>query len=161
LSLLSPFTRRRLEPRDVRSVIAIQSESPEAAQWTAADYAHIDQQSMKAWVAESAADNSGSVAFLVARQAADEMEILNLAVRPDHRRRGAGAELLGAVIAVAAESGVTKLFLEVRESNAPAIAFYKRFRFTIAGRRPRYYSAPDEDALIFALALEVEPRAGL
>jgi ribosomal-protein-alanine N-acetyltransferase len=147
---------RALEPRDVRAVLAIQKASPEAAQWTAADYAHIDQTATQAWIAETEA-SSEAVAFLVVRQAADELEILNLAVHPDYRGRGTASILLKAAIVRARESGAAKIFLEVRESNAAAISFYKRFGFNAAGCRPHYYGNPDENALILALVLASAP----
>jgi ribosomal-protein-alanine N-acetyltransferase len=158
---LSPFRRRALAPHDIRTALAIQNASPEAAQWTAADYAHVDQNATQAWVAEMVEPRGEIAAFLVVRRVADEMEILNLAVHPDHRRRGGGADLLAGVLARAGESGVKKVFLEVRESNAAAISFYKRFHFNIVGRRPKYYAKPDEDALILTLVFDAAARSSL
>jgi ribosomal-protein-alanine N-acetyltransferase len=130
---------RALEPRDVRAVLAIQKASPEAAQWTAADYAHIDQTATQAWIAETEASSEA------------------LAVHPDYRGRGTASILLKAAIVRARESGAAKIFLEVRESNAAAISFYKRFGFNAAGCRPHYYGNPDENALILALVLASAP----
>ena len=147
------FRPRAFGPRDIHAVLAIQKVSPEAAQWSAADYAHVDRSTTQAWVAENPETQGDIVAFLVAQQAADQMEILNLAVRPDHRRRGAATQLLKLTIDRARLAGAAELFLEVRESNRAAIAFYQGFNFNAAGYRASYYKNPEESALILTLAL--------
>jgi ribosomal-protein-alanine acetyltransferase len=89
--------------------------------------------------------------FLMARQAADEAEILNIAVRRAHRRTGVASALFLAALEQLHARKATRLFLEVRESNAPAIAFYQKHGFREVGRRPGYYRHPDEAALILEL----------
>ena len=71
---------------------------------------------------------------------------MNIAVDPSTRRRGLGAALLQAMIARAGEDEAYTL--EVRTSNAPAIALYERFGFRSVGTRPRYYVDTGEDAMI-------------
>lgn len=78
----------------------------------------------------------------------DELHINNLAVLPELRRQGIAAALLSHVLAAARQEGATRATLEVRASNAPAIALYIAFGFEARGRRPRYYTNPVEDALI-------------
>jgi ribosomal-protein-alanine N-acetyltransferase len=93
--------------------------------------------------------------FVLARVAADEAEILTLAVAPEARRRGhAGALLAGAMAAAAAHGAVT-MFLEVSEHNLAARALYAMAGFAEAGRRRRYY-ADGADALVLRSSL-VEP----
>jgi ribosomal-protein-alanine N-acetyltransferase len=75
----------------------------------------------------------------------------SMAVRPDARRRGIGAALLRALLAWAAHNGARHFSLEVRASNAPAIALYQRFGLQPEGRRPRYYAHPQEDALLLGI----------
>ncbi len=90
--------------------------------------------------------------FVLARVAAEEAEILTLAVAPGVRRRGTGAALLAAALAQATARGAQEMFLEVSEANGPARALYARAGFTEAGRRRRYY--PDgSDALVLRRAL--------
>lgn len=94
--------------------------------------------------------------FILLRAVADEAEILTLAVRPAARRAGLGAGLVEQGAAAAAARGATRLFLEVADDNAPALALYARAGFAEAGRRPAYYARPDggrQDALILALNL--------
>ena len=90
--------------------------------------------------------------FVVARRAADEVEVLLVAVAKDARRRGAGAALVAAALADAARAGAVAAHLEVRASNAAAIALYTRLGFIAVGCRPRYYDAT-EDAVRMSRAL--------
>lgn len=96
--------------------------------------------------------------FILLRGVADEAEILTLAVSPSARRRGLGARLVREGGTGAASRGATRLFLEVADDNAAALALYARAGFVEAGRRPGYYVRPDggrQDALILALNLPV------
>jgi ribosomal-protein-alanine N-acetyltransferase len=140
---------RLLEARDTETILAIQSASPEIAQWTASDYARVARGEMAGWVAE---EERRIVGFAVARRIASELEILNLAVQPEARRRGIGASLLRETIAWGRSFGAEKALLEVRASNLDALRFYQRHGFEMTGRRPRYYKAPIEDALLLGLA---------
>lgn len=86
------------------------------------------------------------------RDLGEEAEIVDLAVDPGCRRQGHAAFLLRNFLGRVAEPAAKKIFLEVRESNAGAIALYQKFGFEISGRRPRYYRNPEENALLMALA---------
>ena len=83
----------------------------------------------------------------------DEGYISNVAVRPDHRRRGIAEALLAALEARGRALMLSFLTLEVREGNAAAIALYEKRGYRIAGRRKNYYEKPTEDALIMTLTL--------
>jgi ribosomal-protein-alanine N-acetyltransferase len=98
------------------------------------------------------------VGYLFAQRAADEAEILNLAVDPAHGRRGLGTALVQALLRDLRAAGVARVFLEVRESNQPAQAFYRALGFWLVSRRPGYYSRPPEDALV--LMCEISPVTG-
>jgi ribosomal-protein-alanine N-acetyltransferase len=88
------------------------------------------------------------VGYLFAHHGADEGEILNLAVHPAHGRRGLGTALVQRAMRDLQTAGVTRVFLEVRESNQPAQAFYQGLGFKAVSRRAGYYSHPREDALV-------------
>ena len=75
-------------------------------------------------------------------------DMMNLAVAPSYRRLGIGEKLVNELICQLKDNKVTCLTLEVRVSNAPAIALYKKLGFSEVGRRPGYYHNPREDALI-------------
>lgn len=141
---------RRVESRDVEAILAIQAVSPEIAQWTLWDYERVARGEMAGWVAEEAGQVIG---FLIARQVVSDIEILNLAVRPGARRRGVGAALLAGGIEWSRTFRAEKALLEVRSSNLEALQFYERHGFHATGRRPRYYTAPPDDALVLTLKL--------
>ncbi len=83
---------------------------------------------------------------------ADEVHLLNIAVRPDRRRHGIAKALMAELFAHGRSRSARKVLLEVRASNAAAIALYERLGFEQFNVRPRYY-ADDEDAVEMELAL--------
>ena len=84
----------------------------------------------------------------------DEGQITDVAVLPSYRRRGIAAELLNALISYARLKGLRVIFLEVRESNLPALSLYRdRFGFEVIGTRRGFYSHPREDAYNMQLLL--------
>jgi len=87
----------------------------------------------------------GHAALLVV---ADEGHVTSVAVAPDHQRMGIGRVLLAALCRDAEHRGLVAMTLEVRVSNAAAIALYRRFGFAPSGVRPAYYADDGEDALI-------------
>lgn len=82
-------------------------------------------------------------------------DMMNLCVAPDYRRRGIGEKLTAELEHQLKENDVTCLSLEVRVSNAPAIALYEKLGFQQVGKRPRYYEKPREDALILRKEWEI------
>jgi ribosomal-protein-alanine acetyltransferase len=82
------------------------------------------------------------------RQVGPEAEILDVAVAEAHRRQGHAKFLLQRFVELAAKNGVREIFLEVRESNAAAIALYTKFGFSQVGCRPNYYQHPSDAALL-------------
>lgn len=80
----------------------------------------------------------------------DESELLEIAVQPAMQGRGYGKALLAQAIALARRNGAVRMFLEVRESNAPARKMYTSFGFEETGRRRNYYPTEDgrEDAIL-------------
>jgi ribosomal-protein-alanine N-acetyltransferase len=79
---------------------------------------------------------------------ADEAHISTIAVQPEWRRLGLGEWLLLSLLEAGQTLGATVATLEVRPSNHNALALYQKYQFTQVGRRLRYYSDNDEDALI-------------
>ena len=79
------------------------------------------------------------IGFIVSRMAADEAEILSVAVASRYRGRGYSRDLLRTHLGYLAGAGSKTVFLEVEENNAPARALYQRAGFRVVGRRERYY----------------------
>jgi ribosomal-protein-alanine acetyltransferase len=137
-------------PEDARAIRSILSESslsaPSLGDLGRAEPSRIGQ--IRTFVCEQ---DHYLVGLLQWRHLGQEAEILDLAVRQDHRRRGLASFLLQNFLNHLSHSAVRAIFLEVRESNSAAIALYKKFRFQITGRRPNYYRHPEESALLMNL----------
>jgi ribosomal-protein-alanine N-acetyltransferase len=80
-----------------------------------------------------------------------EVQILNIAVAPAERRRGYATMLLGCAMRLLRKRGAEEFFLEVREGNADAIGLYRKLGFKKVGRRQKYYTETNEDALVMHL----------
>jgi ribosomal-protein-alanine N-acetyltransferase len=94
------------------------------------------------------AAREGIAAYCAYRIVADEMHVMNLAVRPAARRRGLGRFLLRAALARAGRAGARRALLEVRAGNHAARSLYSDSGFVTLGLRKRYYEEPPEDALV-------------
>jgi ribosomal-protein-alanine N-acetyltransferase len=92
-------------------------------------------------------------AYIVLYSVEDEAHILNIAVDPALRRRGCGRAMLSFVVGRYGVLGVKDYYLEVRESNEAAIGLYRSLGFRLIGRRKRYYSESNEDALVMQLTV--------
>lgn len=99
--------------------------------------------------AENAGDGGGVAGYVGLKHTADELHVMNIAIRPERRRRGLARRLLTSAISEHPEART--VYLEVRPSNASARALYESLGFSTVGRRPRYYG--NEDALIMSLTL--------
>ncbi len=88
-----------------------------------------------------------TIGFAVSRIAADEAEILSIAVAASHRGHGLSRNLLLTHLGHLAGRGVRTVFLEVEENNQPARRLYQRAGFTVAGRRERYYQQSGSEQL--------------
>jgi len=140
---------RVFEAADLDPILAITAASPEAAPWSRQAYEAIlrDPQRGCCYVAEQ---EGLAVGFICFRVAADEAEVLNLAVQPSARQQGIGSRLLDQTLREAVRKGAHRVFLEVRETNRLAIQFYQRYGFEVTMQRRGYYAEPPEDALVLA-----------
>ena len=138
---------RRMSASDVSAALSILKESPEASMWSSESLLESVSAGLRL-----AAEVGGQVAgILIGRVAADEFEILNLAVAKVARRRGVATQLVSAALESARAGGARQVYLEVRASNEAAIALYSQFGFQVCGRRPNYYREPVEDAVLLVL----------
>lgn len=138
---------RRMLASEREVVANLLAQTAEAAHWSAQDLSQLESSGAQVWVDVEGTYLSGAVA---SRVAAGEAEILNLAVGVDWRRQGIGRRLMQTALEGAITSGARRVFLEVRESNAGALAFYAQLGFAQDGRRRNYYRAPPEDALLLS-----------
>ncbi len=86
--------------------------------------------------------------------AADEGELVTIAVREECRGRYLGAALLEKGHSLASKKGAASIYLEVRESNMPAQGLYHSFGYEVCGKRKNFYSNPTEDAILMRLPLD-------
>jgi ribosomal-protein-alanine N-acetyltransferase len=97
---------------------------------------------------EPPASGEGVLGFAIVWLVHDELHVLNVAVAPEARRRGVARALLAELEGRAVDDGAAKATLEVRRSNAPAIALYRSLGYVEVGVRPRYYAEDGEDAIL-------------
>jgi [ribosomal protein S18]-alanine N-acetyltransferase len=90
----------------------------------------------------------GILAYCVTENAADELHVHNLAVRPESRGEGLGRRLLALALAIGVRRGARVALLEVRESNRPALDLYRSMGFAPVAVRRNYYTQPAENALV-------------
>jgi [ribosomal protein S18]-alanine N-acetyltransferase len=142
---------RAMREADLPAVMAIESRAY-AFPWTQGVFRDCLLAQHPAWVL---LEDGHVIGYAVLSIAADEAHVLNLCTAPEAQGRGHGRRLLRALLQLARRRGAQRVFLEVRPSNAPAIALYHGEGFNEIGRRPRYYPAKDgrEDALVMALEL--------
>ena len=125
---------------DLDEIWRIQSVSGQAAQWSPADYL------LHTCVVGVIDDRLAgfAVARLTAPNEPHEMEILNVAVDSDFRRRGVARGLIQRLL----EDYRGVVFLEVRQSNLAARKLYHSLGFEVTGVRPNYYNSPGESAIV-------------
>ena len=114
--------------------------------WSEASVAGELANELSLWLV--AVEGETVLGYVGSQTVLDSTDILNVAVSPDHRSCGIGRALLTELEQRLRQQGVTEVLLEVRPSNAPAIALYTSLGFVQVGRRPNYYLNPREDALI-------------
>ena len=146
------FLIRALAAEDLDRVLALAAGS-EGPRWTRSDYEGIllaepsDPLQRSGLVALSDGDLSGfALTSWLRPETSAELE--GVFVDRAYRRQGIGSALVAACIAWAANAGATTVRLEVRASNAPALALNHRYGFSTTGVRRAYYSVPVEDALL-------------
>jgi len=132
--------------------------------WTTEDYVkEISRDDSIAYVAKS---NDILTGFLIARlimyenakfsfngkeNILNEIEIYNIAVKKEFRRKGIGQAILNALVSQKREHKILNIWLEVRESNLPAISFYKKNGFIKTQIRKNFYRFPKENAVLMKL----------
>jgi ribosomal-protein-alanine N-acetyltransferase len=99
-------------------------------------------------------------AYIIFWFVADEVHLHNLAVKNEFRRQGLACNMMNLMKDIAAQVGITRQTLEVRESNLGAINLYRKCGFVVKGKRPRYYTDTNEDALVMWAENEQEKNNG-
>ena len=128
---------------------------PAPGLWKASQYAE-ELESESSEVLGAWSDDAQLVGLVCCKRVLDESYLLMMIVHPDWHGRRVGEGLLRAALRSAWEAEQSLLTLEVRESNAAALALYAKCGLREVGRRPRYYKEPQEDALLLTVALQAD-----
>ena len=121
--------------------------------WSERSIASELNNSLAYWLVAEADD--GVAGYIGSQTVLGESDMMNVAVHPDHRRKGIAESLVLSLVNDLKTQGSHCLTLEVRASNDPAIALYEKLGFIQVGRRKNYYRNPREDALILRKEWEV------
>lgn len=139
---------------DIAGMIALERDSPSAAHWPESMYGHIFSLDSAARIALVIEDQDAALrGFAIARMVGEEGEVENIVVDPTQRQQGLGTRLLEKMIERSRSRNVSRLFLEVRQSNPAARALYEKCGFVLSGRRRAYYTGPSEDAVLYTREL--------
>jgi ribosomal-protein-alanine N-acetyltransferase len=154
----SHFELRTARASDLDAILALERATRNAPHWPLAAYQAILDSPLPQrclMVAESGDGLAGFAVGLVHPEPERVAELESVVVAGSARRAGIGHALCKAVIDWCQACGAAEVILEVRAGSAAAIALYAGLGFMRAGRRPRYYVDPDDDAL--AMRLELRP----
>lgn len=136
---------RRMQEQDIDAVTAIEQEIF-SKPWSKKSFLDAIQSAHTIYLA--AEEKTGIMGYCGIWLSGESADLCNMAVVPSCRRRGIGKGLLSEAIRLSIERGAEEIFLEVRESNHPAIVLYEKTGFERIGIRKGYYHAPTEDAII-------------
>lgn len=151
IDIVSHFRAMRIE--DISRVMEIETQGHHHT-WTEGIFQDCLRVGYLCWVMEV----DGTVqAYGLVSVAANESHILNICVAREYQRLGLGRKMLHKLLAEAEQQGVDFIYLEVRETNVPAITLYDGEGFSRLGVRKKYYPADGgrEDAVVFAKALNL------
>ena len=144
------FSYRPIKLADIAEIMAIER-TAYAYPWSERFFRQEMQvECARSFLAESEGRIAGYILFWLLP---GEIDIHNIAVHKDFRRRGLGRSLLGNVIKEARNHALSRITLEVRKSNTVAQKLYESVGFNFSGVRKGYYSDDGEDALLMALEL--------
>lgn len=140
---------KKAAPEHIPAVAALEAVCFPADPWPESILSRAGE---KITVAE---ENGAVLGYIVFSSVLDEGSVDNIAVAPEHRRRGIADALIADAVESSRKAGLRFIYLEVRASNAPAIALYEKHGFCEAGRRRDYYEKPKEDAILMTKVLQL------
>ena len=145
------ITVKQMEPAHVAQVAELEKlcfSDP----WSEKSVASELENELSFWLV--ALEGDCVVGYIGSQTVLGETDMMNVAVHPEHRRKGIAEALIEGLMDGLRLRGSESLTLEVRASNAPAIALYEKLGFTQIGCRKNYYRNPREDALILQKRLD-------
>jgi len=148
---LAPLEFLPMNLKDLDGVMAIE-EVVYPFPWSRGNFADSMKAGYSCWVAR---EGGILVGYTVLMPSLDETHLLNISIAKERQGKGYGARLLRFAMEVARHGGADSMLLEVRPTNAPALALYENYGFQVIGRRKAYYPAAEgrEDALVLRRSL--------
>lgn len=143
---------REMRPEDISSVMTIERASF-SDPWSQSEFEKCLSFRDTYLFLTAESDDHEVLGYVCYFSSGEEADIANVAVRKEARRSGVGYALMSKAVLYAQKSGVLRLFLEVRASNAPAIRLYEKCGFKAVGIRKGYYTDPNEDAILMRKTL--------
>ncbi len=132
---------------DLPQILVLEKPVPTASHWNANQYQHLIDNGLVLL-----AEREGSIrGFITVQTSTDEWEIENVVVSEECQRRGVATRLIRDVMDRARHRKVSRILLEVRESNQSARALYQKLGFTRDGTRSNYYRNPEESAFLYSI----------
>ncbi|MDR3011695.1 MAG: ribosomal protein S18-alanine N-acetyltransferase [Chitinispirillales bacterium] len=140
---------RPADPEDIGQIYSIELECNQSP-WTYAGLAAELANPNSMFLTMEQPQNGKIIGFACIASILEEIQINNIAIHPDYQGRGLGPMLINHALAKAAAEGASHAYLEVRESNIPAIKAYEKCGFTSYGVRKRYYRDGENAVLMSA-----------
>jgi [ribosomal protein S18]-alanine N-acetyltransferase len=159
-----------MQPSDMRAVMALEAIS-HSHPWTQGNF--LDSLTAGHWAycirpertanAELAAHLPGLWGYCILYPAVDELHLLNITIDPALRRNGIGSRVMQAIEGIAMRQKMSRIILEVRPSNIPAVKLYEHMGYGIIGVRKAYYPADEvtgkrEDAGVMAKSIALDAQ---
>lgn len=145
MNALGVALARPADADDITALLAVSATPFDARE-------ELERRYAKVWVARAGAELLG---VALTWEVADELQLIELFVAPNARRRGVGRALMWSLMQDGASGGFRVAVLEVRRDNGAALALYDEFGFQVVGERKKYY-ADGEDAILMQRALGAE-----
>ena len=142
---------RYMKKEDIDGVLTVEKESFSTPWTEKLFYDEVENPRTVYFVAVT--DNGEIVGYGGMWHVVDEGQITNIAVKKNCRGEGVGSKLLESLIKWAKNNEILVIQLELREGNAAAFGLYKKYGFSVVGKRKDYYKNPTEDAILMDLAV--------
>jgi ribosomal-protein-alanine N-acetyltransferase len=145
-----------MSPADLERVRTIAESLADAPHWPLTAYetaVHPQGQPQRIALVAEKAESGAVMGFAVSSLVGQQAELETIAVAAEAQRHGVGRKLFAALREELTGTEAQEIILEVRASNHPALGLYRALGFVAAGRRPRYYADPVEDAVLMELRL--------
>lgn len=147
---------RRMTPQDIPAVVEIEKQCF-SLPWSEKSFEDsLSREDTIFLVSEAVEENTQTcciTGYMGLYLSFDEASVTNVAVSPAHRQKGYGEALVEKAKETAKEAGAECVFLEVRQSNTPALSLYKKLGFEELGIRKKFYEHPVEDAIIMKVGI--------